>query len=96
MVAVPPGHAAVHGESPFALTRGEPRRVRFRHGAGQRAGTRCIRPSGGRTWWAHLKSTRINIELTILRKKIEDRREADATFVNGLTISGRSATLSYQ
>jgi hypothetical protein len=29
-------------------------------------------PSGGRTWWAHLDFTRINIELTILRKKIEE------------------------
>jgi len=32
-------------------------------------------PSGGRTWWAHFAFTRINIELTILRKKIEDVRE---------------------
>jgi hypothetical protein len=30
---------------------------------------------GGRTWWAHLKITRINIELTILYKKIEDLLE---------------------
>jgi hypothetical protein len=29
---------------------------------------------GGRTWWAHLEFTRINIEPTILRKKIEDLR----------------------
>ena len=29
-------------------------------------------------WWAHLEFTRINIGLTILRKKIEDLREADA------------------
>jgi hypothetical protein len=28
--------------------------------------------AGGRTWWAHLKCTPINIELTALRKKIED------------------------
>ena len=34
------------------------------------AGTR---PSGGRTWWAHFEFTRINIELTILRKN-EDLR----------------------
>jgi hypothetical protein len=33
----------------------------------------CIRPSGGRTRWAHFEFTRINIEPTILRKKIEDR-----------------------
>ena len=33
-----------------------------------------IRRSGGRTWWAHFKLTRINIELTILTKKIEDVR----------------------
>ena len=29
-------------------------------------------PSGGRTWWAHFEFTPINIELTILRKKIEE------------------------
>jgi hypothetical protein len=29
---------------------------------------------GGRTWWAHLASTRINITPIILRKKIEDLR----------------------
>jgi hypothetical protein len=29
-------------------------------------------PSGGRTWWAHFEFTRINIEPTILRKKIEE------------------------
>jgi len=27
---------------------------------------------GGRTWWAHFEFTRINIEPTILRKKIEE------------------------
>ena len=30
--------------------------------------------SGGRTWWAHFDFTRINIEPTILRKKIEEMR----------------------
>ena len=35
----------------------------------------CLfRPSGGRTWWAHFEFTRINIEPTILPKKIEERR----------------------
>jgi len=29
-------------------------------------------PSGGRTWWAHLEFTPINITPTILRKKIEE------------------------
>ena len=29
---------------------------------------------GGRTWWAHFEFTRINIEPTILPKKIEERR----------------------
>jgi hypothetical protein len=29
-------------------------------------------PSGGRTWWAHLEFTPINIKLTILSKKIEE------------------------
>jgi hypothetical protein len=28
---------------------------------------------GGRTWWAHVELTRINIEPTILRKNIEER-----------------------
>jgi len=27
---------------------------------------------GGRAWWAHLAFTRINIELTILKKEIEE------------------------
>jgi hypothetical protein len=30
---------------------------------------------GGRTWWAHVEFTLINIEPIILRKKIEDLRE---------------------
>ena len=37
-----------------------------------------IRASGGRAWWAHFEFTPINIELTILPKKIEDLREASA------------------
>jgi len=32
--------------------------------------------SGGRTWWAHFEFTPIDIEPTILRKKVEDVREA--------------------
>jgi hypothetical protein len=35
-------------------------------------------PIGGRPWWAHFEFTRINIEPIILRKKIEDWREARA------------------
>ena len=35
--------------------------------------------SGGRTWWVHFEFTRINIEPIILRKKIEDLREARAS-----------------
>jgi hypothetical protein len=34
---------------------------------------------GGRTWWAIFAFTRINIAPTILRKKIEDLREAGAS-----------------
>jgi hypothetical protein len=34
---------------------------------------------GGRTWWAHFAFTRINIEPTILRKKIEDLRDPRAS-----------------
>ena len=37
-----------------------------------RAALLCIRPTGGRRWWAHFEFTRINIGPTILRKKIED------------------------
>jgi hypothetical protein len=40
------------------------------------------RLSGGRTWWAHLEFTRINIEPTILRKEIEDVREAGASIAS--------------
>jgi hypothetical protein len=32
-----------------------------------------MRLSGGRSWWAHFKFTRINIELIFLRKKIEEQ-----------------------
>jgi hypothetical protein len=34
--------------------------------------------SGGRSWWTHFELTRINIELTILPKKIEDLRDVGA------------------
>jgi hypothetical protein len=34
--------------------------------------------SGGRIWWAHFEFTRINITPIILRKKVEDLREARA------------------
>jgi hypothetical protein len=37
-----------------------------------------MRLSAGRTWWAHFEFARINIEPTILRKKIEDFRQAGA------------------
>jgi len=42
-----------------------------------------MRLSGGRTWWAHFEFTRINIEPIILRKKIEDAREAGAKLLPG-------------
>jgi hypothetical protein len=35
--------------------------------------------NGGRTRWAHVEFTRINIELTILKKEIEDVHEARAS-----------------
>jgi hypothetical protein len=34
---------------------------------------------GGRTRWAHIELTRINIELTIHKNQFEDLREADAS-----------------
>jgi hypothetical protein len=40
--------------------------------------------SGGRTWWAHFEFTRINIELTILPKKIEEPRVFRASSVVGV------------
>jgi hypothetical protein len=42
------------------------------------ASRRLGRVSGGRTWWAHFEFTRIDIELIILRKKIEDVRQLGA------------------
>jgi hypothetical protein len=36
-------------------------------------------PGGERAWWAHVEFTRINTTPTILRKKIEDLREAGAS-----------------
>jgi len=47
--------------------------------------------SGGRTWWAHFEFTRINIEPTILRKKIEERRVVGAySAINGPNQQERS------
>jgi hypothetical protein len=45
-----------------------------------------IQAGGGRTWWAHFEFTRINIGPTILRKKIEDLREARATLPNAMAL----------
>jgi hypothetical protein len=53
------------GSSGFGRS-GDPNRNRT--GLGSSSGSLA----GGRTWWAHLKFTRINIEPTILRKKIEE------------------------
>ena len=40
----------------------------------------CPRVSTGwPQWWAHFAFTRINIEPTILRKKLEDLRKARAS-----------------
>jgi hypothetical protein len=46
---------------------------------GEAAFRACLGHVGGRTWWAHFEFTRMNIEPTILRKKIEDLREARAS-----------------
>jgi len=35
--------------------------------------------SGGRTWWARFEFTRINIEPIILKNKIEESEEVDAS-----------------
>jgi hypothetical protein len=42
-------------------------------------------PSGGRRWWADVEFTRINIEPTILGKKIEDFHHAQFMSVLNLT-----------
>ena len=61
------------------------------------AGHRLIHKSGlsgGRTWWAHFEFTRINIELTILRQKIEDLCEArEHTSVPDLSSADGEASL---
>jgi hypothetical protein len=36
---------------------------------------RLIHPSGGRSWWAHVTFTRLNIGPIIVRNQIEDRIE---------------------
>jgi hypothetical protein len=38
--------------------------------------------SGGRSWWAHIESTRMNTEPIILKNGIEDVREAGAAPLN--------------
>jgi hypothetical protein len=50
--------------------------------AGVRIRSETAATNGGRSWWAHLAFTRINIAPTILRKKIEDLREADPRLLN--------------
>jgi len=47
---------------------------------------RCPALGGGRTWWAHFESTRINIEPIILKNKIEDLRDARTTVANTLFV----------
>jgi hypothetical protein len=57
-----------------------------------------MRFSGGRSWWAHFEFTTINIELTILRKKIEEPIKvqgfgwADRAVSDGLTMRSLRAT----
>ena len=47
---------------------------------------------GGRSWWAHFKFTRINIDApTILRKKIEERRIVDPLRVGQVSLAKLSA-----
>jgi hypothetical protein len=46
--------------------------------------------NGGRTWWAHLQFTRINITPTILPKKIEERPDIQASKRFLATINARA------
>jgi hypothetical protein len=41
--------------------------------------------TGGRTWWAHFEFTRINIQLTIPKNRVEEMLEVQ----QGLRFSGR-------
>jgi hypothetical protein len=45
--------------------------------------TAKVRPSGGRTWWAHSEFTRINNAPILLPKKIEDVRQLGAFVSHG-------------
>jgi hypothetical protein len=41
---------------------------------------------GGRTWWAHFESTRINIEPIILKNKIEEILEISRSCPHSLSV----------
>jgi hypothetical protein len=43
---------------------------------------------GGRSWWAHLNLTRINIELNIQKNQVEEFSEAGATLLNAAAFVG--------
>src|SRR5438309_1287856 len=86
--------------TPVNRGHGRPRSSRYSWVVAKRLPTAehlSIRPTGGRTWWAHPEFTRMNIELTILPKKFEDLREARATLVNAaashVTNHGNSPSL---
>ena len=48
--------------------------------AGKTAAPRCLTACGGRSWWAQLEITRMDIELTILKREIEEPRTLGALF----------------
>jgi hypothetical protein len=50
--------------------------------------------NGGRAWWAHFVFTRINIEPTFLRKKIEDLRQMGAFMVRTGGVGNPTANAS--
>jgi hypothetical protein len=64
---------------------------RPRHGVPGIARRTRYQDSGGRTWWAHVEFTRINIAPTILGKKIEDVREADTGHRRSVSMRTESA-----
>ena len=51
--------------------------------------------AGGRTWWAHLALTRLNIELTSVYKKFEDLRTLGAFCVFLPVIQSQEVSIGY-
>ena len=55
----------------------------------------AITPRWWAHWWAHFEFTRINIELTILYKKIEDVREVGRDIANASALIASSTPTAF-